>query len=101
MMPENTWRRVRSSSDPETGERVVLLSGVFEGVRLWCEKHWSKPHHESGERSLLHERFMYDDPHDPQSGTGAWRTAEEALAYARKHAHDKNELAQLDPERIP
>lgn len=86
MMPENTWRKVRVHTDPETGERVVLLSGVFDGVRLWCEKHWSKPGAD-GERTLLHERFWSNDPGRVD------RTAEAAL----KTATTKDEEPQHEP----
>lgn len=99
MMPENTWRRVRSTSDPESGERVVLLSGVFEGVRLWCEKHWSKPDAPTGERALLHERFTWMNPEDVRH-PGRWQSsAENALRAMREAQLQEEELAQ--PEKNP
>lgn len=71
MMAENTWRRVRVDAQDDGG-RVVLLSGVFSGVRLWSEVHWSVPG-QDGTRRLLHERFWGSDPGKVH------RTAEAAL----------------------
>lgn len=100
-MPENDWRRVRSTSDPETGERVVLLSGVFTGVRPWCEKHWSKPEMESGERTLLHERFTWLNPEDARH-PGRWQSsAQGAMAAMEEARRNEEQLAQLDTEKIP
>lgn len=101
MMRENEWRQVRSTSDPATGERVVLLSGVFEGVRLWCEKHWSKPHHEGSQRTLLHERFTWLNPEDVRH-PGRWqssaRGALDAMAQSKLH---EEQMAQIGENPIP
>jgi hypothetical protein len=101
MLPENTWRRVRSASDPATGERTVLLSAVFAGVRLWCEKHWSKPDMVSGERVLVHERFTWLNPEDVRH-PGRWQSsAEGALREMEQSKLNEEQMAQLDPEQIP
>lgn len=70
MMPENIWRKVRVTDDAVERTRVVLLSGVFDGVRLWCEKHWSAPDQE-GERLLKGERFYTTDPERAHSSAQA------------------------------
>ncbi len=101
MLPENTWRRVRSTSDPESGERVVLLSGVFNGVRLWCEKHWSRPDAQTSERKLMHERFTWMNPEDVRH-PGRWQSsAQGAMAAMEEARRNEEQLAQLDPEKIP
>ena len=75
MMPENIWRKVRVTDDAQERTREVLLSGVFDGLRLWCEKHWSAPD-QLGDRTLLNDRYYTTDPER------AHRTAEAAVAAA-------------------
>lgn len=81
MMPENIWRRVRSAENAVDKTRKVLLSGVFQGVRLYCEKHWSAPD-QDGERKLMTERYYSTDP------DRAYRTAEAALAATLQPVED-------------
>lgn len=72
-MKKPFWKRTRVHRDPETGHRVVTLTAMVDGLRVWCEEHWNDEGFPDRDLVLVHEAYWTNS--DPTRR----RTLEEVL----------------------